>query len=213
VAVVSGDGFDEVFRSLGVTAVVPGGQTMNPSTREILRAVESTLSDKVIILPNNSNIVLTANQVQSLTTKEVRVVPTETIPQGIASLLSFNYDADLEGNASAMEEARNRVRTVEVTRAVRSSKIGGTKIKKGEVLALLDGELVGVGNNISVEFLDAIFDLDMSESEMVTVYYGAETEKVDAEAMVEEIRHKYPHLEVELISGGQPHYSYIVSIE
>jgi hypothetical protein len=213
VAVVSGDGFAEVFRSLGVTAIVPGGQTMNPSTREILRAVESTLSDKVIILPNNSNIVLTANQVQSLTNKEVEVVPTETMPQGIASLLSFNYDADLEGNTSAMEEARKRVRTMEVTRAVRSSEIGGTKIKKGEVIAILDGELAAVGNNVSVVFLSTIFNMDMSESEMLTIYYGAETEKADAEAMAEEVRHKYPHLEVELIQGGQPHYNYIVSIE
>ncbi|TET88437.1 MAG: DAK2 domain-containing protein, partial [Dehalococcoidia bacterium] len=147
VAVVSGEGLTQVFRSLGVTATVPGGQTMTPSTRELLQAVESVPQDRVIILPNNKNIVLTARQVPGLASKKVEVVPTETIPQGVSALLSFNYDADLEANASVMREASSTVKTVEVARAVRSTKIGDLKIKRKQSIGFIDGEPTSVGDN------------------------------------------------------------------
>ncbi|GAI23197.1 unnamed protein product, partial [marine sediment metagenome] len=146
IAVAAGGGLTEVFKSLGAV-VVPGGQTMNPSTKDLLQAIESVVSDKVIILPNNKNIVLTANQVQSLTTKTIEVVPTQTIPQGVATLLAFDYEADLETNAQLMEKAKSAVRSIEVIRAIRSTKIGEFNIKKKQAMGFLDDELVAVGDN------------------------------------------------------------------
>ncbi len=213
VAVVSGDGLTEVFRSLGATAIVPGGQTMNPSTRDLLRAVESLPQNKVIILPNNKNIVPTANQVPSLTNKRVEVVPTETIPQGAAALLSFNYDADIEGNVSAMEEAKSAVKTIEVTRAVRSTQIGDLKVKKGQAIGFVDGELVSAGDSPSEVLWEVLQGLDLGKSEAMAIYYGGNTKRAQAEEVAQSIRQQYPEVGVELIYGGQPHYNYIVSVE
>jgi dihydroxyacetone kinase-like predicted kinase len=213
VAVVSGEGLVQVFRSLGVTAIVPGGQTMNPSTRELLQAVESVPQDRVIILPNNKNIILTARQVPGLTSKKVEVVPTETIPQGVGALLSFNYDADLETNASLMGEAISTVKTVEVARAVRSTSIGDLKIKRKQAIGFIDGELTSVGDSPEGVLWDVLLSLDMKESEVITIYYGKSTKRSTAEEIVGRIRQQYPHLEVELIWGGQPHYHYIASVE
>jgi len=213
VAVVSGEGLTQVFRSLGVTAIVPGGQTMNPSTRELLQAVESVPQDKVIILPNNKNIILTARQVPGLTSKKVEVVPTETIPQGVTALLSFNYDADLETNVSLMGEASSAVKTVEVARAVRSTKIGDLKIKRRQAIGFIDGELTSVGDSPEEVLWEVLLTLDTVESEVVTIYYGKNTKRSKAEEIVDRVRQQYPQLEVELIYGGQPHYHYIASVE
>jgi len=213
VAVVSGEGLTQVFRSLGVTAIVPGGQTMNPSTRELLQAVESVPQDKVIILPNNKNIILTARQAPRLASKKVKVVPTETIPQGVTALLSFNYDADLEANASLMGEASLAVKTVEVTRAVRSTKIGDLKIKRKQAIGFIDGELTSVGDSPEEVLWEVLLSLDMEGSEVITIYYGKNTRRSRAEEIVDRVRQQYPHLEVELICGGQPHYHYIASVE
>jgi hypothetical protein len=214
VAVVWGEGLTKVFQSLGATAIVPGGQTMNPSVQDLLRAVESVSQDKVILLPNNGNIVLTANQVQSLTQKEVEVVPTKTIPQGVAALLSFNYDADLKTNASAMEKAMSEVRTIEITRAVRPTRMGDLKVKRGETIALLEEEMIAAGDNPREVLLKAIYNLNnIEEAEVITIYYGADTGREETEEVAGDIRQKYPQLEVELTYGGQPHYNYIVSVE
>ncbi len=213
VAVVSGEGLTQVFRSLGVTATVPGGQTMTPSTRELLQAVESVPQDRVIILPNNKNIVLTARQVPGLASKKVEVVPTETIPQGVSALLSFNYDADLEANASVMREASSTVKTVEVARAVRSTKIGDLKIKRKQAIGFIDGEPTSVGDNPEEVLLDVLLSLDTEGSEVITIYYGKNTKRSKAEEIVDRVRQQYPRLEVELICGGQPHYHYIASVE
>lgn len=213
VAVASGDGLMEVFRSLGATAVVSGGQSMNPSTEELLRAVESVPSDKVIILPNKHNIVLGAEQVKGLSAKRVEIVPTETIPQGVAALLAFNYETDVEANIAVMKKARLAVKTVEVTTAVRPAKFGNLAMKKGQAIAFLDGELVAVGNSIPRVVNKVLDQIDLMESEIVTIYYGADTESAEAEGIGEALRQKYPHLEVETIHGGQPHYNYIVSVE
>ncbi len=213
VAVVSGEGLTQVFRSLGVTATVPGGQTMNPSTRELLQAVESVPQDRVIILPNNKNIVLTARQVPGLASKKVEVVPTETIPQGVSALLSFNYDADLEANASMMREASSTVKTVEVARAVRSTKIGDLRIKRKQAIGFIDGELTSVGDNPEEVLWDVLLGLDTEGSEVITIYYGKNTKRSKAEEIVDRVRQQYPRLEVELICGGQLHYHYIASVE
>jgi len=213
IAVVSGDGLTEVFRSLGAAAIVLGGQTMNPSTKELLQAVESVVSDKVIILPNNKNIVLTAGQVQSLTEKKVEVVPTETIPQGVAALLAFDFEADFETNTQIMKKTRSTVKSIEITRAVRSTQLGKLSIKKKQAIGFLDGDLVAVGDNTTDVLNEALARLGLEEAEVVTIYYGADTEAAEAERVSASIREQNPQLQIEVIRGGQPHYNYIVSVE
>jgi DAK2 domain fusion protein YloV len=213
IAVVAGEGLEEVFTSLGVSAIVHGGQTMNPSTKDILTAVENAPSDKVILLPNNKNIILTAKQVKPLTKKMVEIIPTETIPQGVAALLAFDYDANLETNTSLMKQAVNNVQTIEITRAVRSTQLGGLKIKKKQIISLLDNELITVGNDAIEVLLDTLNKIDLDETEILTLYYGADTTLAEAEKAAVTIREKYKKLQVEIIRGSQPHYNYIVSVE
>ncbi len=214
VAVAAGSGMREVFRSLGAAAIVLGGQTMNPSVQEILQAVESVPSQKVILLPNNKNIILAISQVPSLTSKEVAVVPTRTVPQGIAALIAFNYEGGMEENVQAMEEAVATVKTVEITEAARSTQLQGLKIKKGQAIAIVDDEnLVAAGDNTAEVLFEALDKAGIESAEVVTVYYGADIEAAQAEQVVQKIRDKYPKKQVEMVSGGQPHYRYIVSLE
>ncbi len=213
IAVVAGDGLADVFKSLGVTAIVPGGQTMNPSTKDLLQAVESTATDKVVILPNNKNIVLTAGQVQSLTAKSIEVVPAETIPQGIAALLAFDYEADFMTNAEIMRNAISVVKSIEVTRAVRPAKIGGLEIKRKQAVGFLDGDLIAVGDSTTDVLNQVLSGLDLDKAEVVTIYYGADTGPDEAEQVSVDIRQKYPELQIDVVRGGQPHYNYIVSVE
>ncbi|HEX74198.1 MAG TPA: DAK2 domain-containing protein [Dehalococcoidia bacterium] len=213
VAVISGDGLSDIYTSLGAAVIVPGGQTMNPSTKELLQAVESVVSDKVIILPNNKNVVLSAEQVQSLTTKIVKVVPTETTPQGVAALLAFDYEADLETNAQLMTEAKSAIKSIEITRAVRSTQLNGLTIKKNQAIGLLDGDLLAVGNNTTDVLNKMLAKLDLNKAEIITIYYGADTDLAEAEQVSASIREQYSQLQVDVVRGGQPHYNYIVSIE
>jgi hypothetical protein len=213
VAVVAGEGLADVFTSLGVTAIVPGGQTMNPSTKDLLQVVEEAASDKVIILPNNKNIVATANQVQSLTEKKIEVVPTTTIPQGVAALLAFDYEANLESNTQIMTRAMATVKTIEICRAVRSAKLEDLKIKKKQPIGFLDGDMVVVGES-GLEVLNKMLSkLNLSKVEVITIYYGADTKSAEAEQVASDIRSRYPQLQIEVVKGGQPHYNYIISIE
>jgi len=213
IAVVSGDGLADVFRSLGAANIVPGGQTMNPSTKDLLQAVESVVSDKVIILPNNRNIVLTAEQVQSLTKKRIEIVPTETIPQGVAAFLALDYEADFETNVRLMKQAKSAVKSIEITRAIRSVQLGGLKIKKKQPIGFLDGDLVAVGDNTADVLNKVLGRLNLDEAEVITIYYGSDTEPAEAEQVSLSIREQHPQLQVEVVHGGQPHYNYIVSIE
>jgi len=213
VAVVAGDGLTEVFKSLGVTLVVPGGQTMNPSTKDMLQAVEKSPSDKVIILPNNRNIVPAANHVHALTDKTIEVVATKTIPQGIAALLAFNGEADLETNVQVMERAKSTVKSITVTRAVRSAKMGGIHIGKKQAIALMEKELIASGNSTGEVLAEALSKVGLDDAEVITVYYRGDKEKGEMEAVARSIRQDYPNVEIELVRGGQPHYHYIVSVE
>jgi len=213
VAVVAGEGLSQVFASLGATIIVPGGQTMNPSTKELLQAVEAVPSEKVIILPNNKNIVLTAEQVHSLTKKKINVVPTKTIPQGVAALLAFDYEADLETNAISMYKAQSEVRSIEITRAVRATRLGRLDIKKNQAIGFLDGDLVAVADKIDEVLNQALERVDPEKAEVVTIYCGADTKPAEAEQVAAAIRERYPQLQVEVVQGGQPHYNYIASVE
>jgi DAK2 domain fusion protein YloV len=213
VAVVVGEGLSNVFSSLGATFIVPGGQTMNPSTKDLLQAVEAVPSEKVVILPNNKNIVLTANQVQSLTSKTIEVVPTKTIPQGVAALLAFDYEADMETNVQNMNRARSAVKSIEVTRAVRSTRLGGLDIKKRQAIGFLDGDLVAVSDKTDAVLNEVLNRVNLDEAEVLTIYYGADTTSTEAEQVGATIREQYPQLQVEVVQGGQPHYNYIASVE
>jgi DAK2 domain fusion protein YloV len=213
IAVASGDGLSDVFGSLGAVAVVPGGQTMNPSTKDILQAVEAAASDNIIILPNNKNIISTAGQVQSLTQKKIHVVPTRTIPQGVVALLAFDYEANFKSNAELMEKALESVKTIEITHSVRATKLNGLKIKRKQPIGLLDGELIAVGETNQDVVNRILSKLDMKRVEVITIYYGTDTGAAEAEEISASITEHYPRVQVEIIRGGQPHYSYIISIE
>lgn len=213
VAVVAGDGFAEVFSSLGVSHIVPGGQTMNPSTKDIFQAVEKCTGENIIILPNNKNIILSAEQVQKLTKKKVLVVPAKTMPQGIAALLAFDYDADFETNHRLMSEALDSVKTIEVTRAVRSTQVNGLNIQKKQFISILDGQIVSASNDLLVSLDQALVKFDISEAEVATIYYGEGEDESGAESVSASIAAKYPHLQFEIIKGGQRHYNYILSLE
>ncbi|TET43186.1 MAG: DAK2 domain-containing protein [Dehalococcoidia bacterium] len=213
VTVATGAGFFELLNSLGDIIIVPGGQTMNPSVRELLQAVESAPSDNVILLPNNKNIASAASKVQSLTSKKVKVVPTRNIPQGIAALLAFGYDMNLEKNARSMEKVISEVQAIEVTRAVRETCLKGLEIRKGQFIAILnDEDVLARADKAGDVILEALGKAGVEKAGIVTVYYGAEIKGAEAQGIAQEIRDRY-HTEVEVIYGGQPHYDYIISLE
>jgi hypothetical protein len=212
-AVAAGDGLSDVFTSLGVAAVIPGGQTMNPSTKDILQAVNSLRSDKVIILPNNKNIILTAEKVQSLTEKHIHVVHSRTIPEGIAALLAFDYEADFDANTRLMTEALASIKTVEITRAVRATQFNGFSIKKKQAIGLLDGTIVAVADEPLDALRTTLTKAGLKKAEVVTLYYGEDTGEAEAQQVKEEIASKYHNLQVEVVRGGQPHYNFIGSVE
>jgi dihydroxyacetone kinase-like predicted kinase len=186
---------------------------MNPSVQEILAAVNSSGYKELIILPNNSNIILTARQVQELTPHSVTVVPTETAPQGIGALLAFNFQSDMQTNVEAMEQAAHAVHTVEVTRSVRDAEIDGVEVKAGDMLGMYDGRIVAVSDSAAGALLRT-FDTAPTEAlEIVTIYYGAGATEADAQAVAAHVRAAHPGLAVEMVQGGQPHYPFVVSLE
>jgi DAK2 domain fusion protein YloV len=213
VAVAAGEGMATVFRSVGCTRVVSGGPTMNPSTRDILDAVEACPADDVVVLPNDKNIIMAAQQAQELARKRLRVVETRSIPQGIAALLALNQDHNLEANVVAMEEARSGVRTVEVCRAVRSTSVGGVKVREGQIIAIVDDELKLAAETAEEGVQRALEGVEVEGASLVTLYYGADTGQGQAESLAERIRETFPQYDVEVVFGGQAHYNYIVSLE
>ena len=213
VVVAPGPGLATVFESLGASFVVAGGQTMNPSTEELLKAVESTPAEQVIILPNNKNIVMAAEQAKSLSEKQVEVVRTITVPQGISALLSLNYQADLATNVRTMGEAAEAIETAEITAAVRSVQIDGMEVEEGEVIGLVNGKLKAKGTSPNQVALDALQIMDVQDLEIVTLYYGESVTADEAQQLADEIADRYPEQEVEVVDGGQPHYHYILSAE
>ncbi|HUV72846.1 MAG TPA: DAK2 domain-containing protein [Anaerolineae bacterium] len=213
VAVVSGAGLHDVFTSLGVRTIVPGGQTMNPSTQELLQAIDGLTQRDVIVLPNNENVLLAAQKAEELSRKNVIVVPSETIPQGISALLAFNFQADLKQNADAMIEATQSVRTGEITRAIRSASINDLEVKEGEIIGLVDGELTASGKTIEETVLQTLEQMNAAEHEIIAAYYGEDVTQAQAEELVTKLRERYPEQDWELIEGGQPHYHYIMSAE
>jgi dihydroxyacetone kinase-like predicted kinase len=213
VAVAPGEGFQEIFRSLGADAVVEGGQTMNPSTQDLLSAVRATGAASVVILPNNGNVIMTAEQVQHLAEGiDVRVAPSRNVPQGISAMLAIDPGSDGTVNARRMTEAMPRVSAVEVTRAVRDSTVNGLHIAAGDVIALVDDEIVQVGDD-EAAVIEAVLRNQATPPELVTVYWGSQVDEAAAAAVVERLRGGFPATEFELHRGGQDHYPYVLSLE
>jgi hypothetical protein len=212
VAVVPGPGIGRLFQSFGAS-IVSGGQSMNPSAKELIEAVDATNAAAAIILPNNKNVVMAANQASHLSNKEVRVVPSRTVPQGVAALLALNSSDSIEDNLEAMEAALESVKTVEITTAIRSSSYNGLKIEEGDCVGLINGELTASGQDATVLLQDLLAKVDADHAEIITLYYGEDVPQEQAESVAEEIRQHYPEQEIEIVDGGQPHYQYIVSVE
>ncbi|MDI3538835.1 MAG: fatty acid kinase, partial [Bacillota bacterium] len=213
VAVAQGEGLMAAFKSLGADVVLSGGQTMNPSTEEFVKAVEGAPAMEVLVLPNNKNVILAARQAEGLTSKRIAVVPTRSIPQGIAALVAFNPELGLEENAAFMAEAAKRVKTGEVTYAVRSSRLNGHEINAGDILGLIDGELVVTGGEVEEVAEQILASMVNGGSELITIFAGQDVTPEAAEALRRRIQERFAECEVELHVGGQPLYYYILSVE
>jgi DAK2 domain fusion protein YloV len=208
-----GSGLNDVFKSLGVDIVITGGQTMNPSTQDFVEAIEQILAEEVLLLPNNSNVILAAQQAAGVASKPVRVVGTRTIPQGIAALMAFNAENDLETNKTKMEEACTQIMTLEVTYAVRDAEFDGQKITKGQILGISEGKIAVTGDKMADVAQQLIAKFIKPEYELITVYYGEDVSEQDAEKLIEALSQQYPQVDFELHYGGQPLYYYLISVE
>ena len=213
VAVAAGEGLGKVFRSLGATSIIEGGQTMNPSTAQILEAIDQSLSDYAIILPNNKNILMAAQQAAEVSTKHVAVVPTRSIPQGVSALLALDQQATLDGNVSAMLRAAKEVITGEITWATRDVALNGIDVREGDAIGLLDGDLVVDAESFDEAVYWLLAEVELEDCELVTLYYGEGVEASQADNLAARLTETYPELEFEVVEGGQPHYPYIISVE
>ena len=214
ISVSAGDGLTEIFRGIGVDYVIEGGQTMNPSTEDILNACDQVNAETIFVLPNNKNIILAANQAKDIIEdKTIIVVPTKTIPQGITAMISFSPDMNPEENLEAMKDASQCVRTGEITYAVRNTTIDGHAIEKDDIMALGDDGLLAVAKEKDQAVLEAVKAMVNDESEIITIYYGQDIPEEEAEALATRVRKAYPQVETELQYGGQPIYYYFLSVE
>ncbi|HKW60207.1 MAG TPA: DAK2 domain-containing protein [Candidatus Dormibacteraeota bacterium] len=213
VAVVAGRGLVDIFRGLGVDAIIEGGQTMNPSTQDMLTAIEALPYDEVILLPNNGNVIAAAKQVLGLTKKKVHLVETHSVPQGVSAVVAFRPDRSGAENLRAMKAEAERVQTIEVTHAVRDTRSNGVKVKKGDVIGLINDRLEFAGEDYAEVVKMALGRLGPAGYELVTVYRGAQASDAEMANLESEIRTQYPGLEVEVQQGGQQHYPFILSVE
>lgn len=214
IAVSVGDGINEIFKGLGVDHIIEGGQTMNPSTEDMLNAIEAVNADTVYILPNNKNIILAANQARSLVKdKNIIVIPTKTVPQGITAVINYVPDLSAQENAQSMQDEIHNVKTGQVTYAVRDTVIDDKEIKQGDYMGIGDAGILSVGTDMEEVTLKMTEEMVDGDAELISIYYGAEVEEASAEQLKEDISKKYPKCDIELQYGGQPIYYYIVSVE
>jgi dihydroxyacetone kinase-like predicted kinase len=213
VTVAPGPGIARVFASLGVAAIVEGGQTMNPSTQEIISAFENLPTDKVIILPNNKNIFMAAEAAKDVTVKKVEVIPCRTVPQGLAAMFRLIPEGNFDEIVEEMNDAISEVETGEITIATRSVEIDGVKVKKGEIIVLHNGKLVLATDTLEKACLGFMESAHAEYFELVTLFYGEDTPHPEVIRISDAIRNTYPEIEVEVQEGGQPHYQFIISIE
>ena len=213
VAVAPGEGLSRAFRDLGAAFVVNGGQTSNPSTEELFQAIQDVPTDKVIVLPNNKNIVMAAETASELSAKQVAVVPTQTIPQGIAALFAYHPDGDMDVMAAAMAEAATEVASGEITTATRTVLLNGVQVQEGDVIGLADGVICAAGDSWSDVLEHTLKQMGVAGRELVSLYYGQEVTGEQAQALAEEIESLYPEVEVEIVPGGQAFYYFILGAE
>lgn len=214
IAVSIGAGMNEIFKELGADYIIEGGQTMNPSTEDMLNAIDRVNADTVFILPNNKNIVLAANQAKSLVEeKEIIVIPTKTVPQGITAIINFMPDADAKTNEEAMLEEIKNIKTGQVTYAVRDTHIDDKEIHEGDIMGIGDSGILAVGKDLEETTKELIANLVDEDSELISIYYGEEVSEEDAEKFTEEITELYPDVDVDIQFGGQPIYYYVLAVE
>lgn len=213
VAVAPGEGLAKVFKELGIDRVISGGQTMNPSTQDFLDEIKEINAKHIFLFPNNSNIILAANQAKTIAEKNVSVIPTKTIPQCVSAMLNFKPEATPEENEEAMTAALETVKTGEVTYAVRDTKFNGLKIKKNDIIGIFGGEIVVKGKEVAQVAKELVERMMDEDSELISIYYGADTSEADAEALAEVLEEEYEDCDIDVNSGGQPLYYYILSVE
>ena len=214
IAVSVGEGLSEIFRGIGADYIIEGGQTMNPSTEDMLSAIEKVNADVIYILPNNKNIILAAEQAKYLVEdKKIVVVPSRTVPQGITALINFVPDQTPEENLETMKDEMARVKTGQITYAVRNTNIDGMEIHEGDIMGIGDHGMLTVGTGIETVALDSLKVMADEESELVTIYYGSDVKEEDAQALLDKAKEAFPDLEIELQNGGQPIYYYMISVE
>ena len=214
IAVSSGEGLSDIFRGIGADCLIEGGQTMNPSTEDMLKAIERVNAENIFILPNNKNIIMAAQQARDLTEdKNIIVIPSRTVPQGITALVNFMPDLGPEENTQTMTEEMGNVRTAQITYAVRTTNIDGIDIEEGDIMALGDHGMLAVGKAVYGVALDAMKEMLDEECELVTIYYGADVSEHEAKVLEEQAQEQYPDKEIELQYGGQPIYYYLISAE
>ena len=213
ISVAMVEGMKNIFKDLGVEYVIEGGQTMNPSTQDMLEAIEKLNAEHIFILPNNKNIIMAANQAAEISDKDIRVIPTKTIPQGITCITMFNPEADVEENTEELKEAMEMVKTTSVTYAVRDTEVDGKEIKEGNILGLVEGKIKEVGEDpykVAEDLIDSLVDED---SELITIFYGKDCEEEKVDALIEKLEGKYEDLDVQCYKGEQPLYYFIMSVE
>ncbi len=213
IGVAMGEGFVNIFKDLGIHGSITGGQTMNPSTEDFMKEIENCPSNHIFIFPNNSNIIMAANQAKELSEKDVYVIPSKTMPQCITAMLEFDRDKNANDNYQAMVASLSNVKTIQITYSVRNTTFNDLEIEKDDYLAVADGEIKGVGKEIKDVILDSIKNTIDQNSEILSVYYGSDVSEQDAEEIVEVISEMFPELEIDIYSGGQPIYYYVFSIE
>ena len=214
IAVSIGEGLNEIFKELGVDYIIEGGQTMNPSTEDMLEAIEKVHAETVYILPNNKNIILAANQAQSLTEdKDIIVIPTKTVPQGITAIINYMPEADVDTNIDAMNEGIKAVKTGQVTYAVRDTRIDDKEIHEGDIMGIGDSGILAVGQSVEETTKEMLAQLVDEDTELISLYYGQDVQEESAENFAQEIEDLYPDVDVDVHSGGQPIYYYVISVE
>ena len=214
ITVSIGAGMNEIFKELGADYIIEGGQTMNPSTEDMLNAIDQVNADTVFILPNNKNIILAANQAKSLVEdKEIIVIPTKTVPQGITAIINFMPDADAKTNEEAMLEEIKNVKTGQMTYAVRDTHIDDKEIHEGDIMGIGDSGILAVGKDLEETTKELIANLVDEDSELISIYYGEEVSEEEAEKFAEEIEELYPDVDVDIQFGGQPIYYYVLAVE
>ena len=213
VAVALGDGLASLFKDLGVDKVVDGGQTMNPSIEDLVEAIDSTHAKEVFVLPNNSNIILAAQQAAELTERKVYVLPTKSVPMGLSAAIAFSESATGEENEAAMREAAEMVHTASITYAVRDTVFDGMDIHQGDIMGMIDNKINCLGHDVAEVARELMDKMVTEDSELISIYYGADTAEADAQALFEEAQEKYPNCDVEVHMGGQPLYYYLIAVQ